>query len=76
MTWSRDRILRLVLIGLVVGFFSGLFGVGGGIVLVPLLISFAGFDHRQASATSLAAVLLTAIAGMVAYASHGSVDLI
>ena len=66
--------LRLPLIGLIVGFFSGLFGVGGGIVLVPLLIVVVGFAQRQASGTSLAAVLPTAVAGMIAYASHGSVD--
>jgi uncharacterized membrane protein YfcA len=66
--------LRLAGIGLVVGFFSGLFGVGGGIVLVPLLIAVVGFAQRRASGTSLAAVLPTAIAGMIAYAAHGSVD--
>lgn len=74
MTQNRGRIIRLALIGLVVGFFSGLFGVGGGIVLVPLLIVVAGFSQRSASGTSLAAVLPTAIAGMIAYASHDSVD--
>ena len=67
-------VIRLALIGLIVGFFSGLFGVGGGIVLVPLLIVVVGFDQRRASGTSLAAVLPTAIAGMVSYAAHGSVD--
>jgi uncharacterized membrane protein YfcA len=66
--------LRLAAIGLVVGFFSGLFGVGGGIVLVPLLIVVVGFAQRRASGTSLAAVLPTAITGMIAYAAHGSVD--
>lgn len=71
---TAGRITRLAAIGLVVGFFSGLFGVGGGIVLVPLLIVVIGFTQRNASGTSLAAVLPTAIAGMIAYASHGSVD--
>lgn len=66
--------LRLAGIGLVVGFFSGLFGVGGGIVLVPLLVAVVSFAQRRASGTSLAAVLPTAIAGTIAYASHGSVD--
>jgi uncharacterized protein len=71
---NRGRMLRLALIGLVVGFFSGLFGVGGGIILVPLLIVFVGFTQRRASGTSLAAVLPTAVSGMIAYAAHGSVD--
>ena len=46
--------MRLVLIGLVAGFFSALFGVGGGIVIVPLLLLFCGWDSRAATATSLA----------------------
>ena len=85
MTGTRGRILRLAALGLAVGFFSGLFrplvlgqrphlGVGGGIVLVPLLIVVMGFTQRRASGTSLAAVLPTSIAGMIAYAAHGSVD--
>ncbi|MBX3067149.1 MAG: sulfite exporter TauE/SafE family protein [Cryobacterium sp.] len=76
MTQSRVRVLRLAAIGAGVGFFSGLFGVGGGVILVPLLVAVMQFDQRRASATSLAAVLPTAIAGMAAYATHGSVDLI
>ena len=74
MTGTRGRILRLAALGLAVGFFSGLFGVGGGIVLVTLLIVVMGFTQRRASGTSLAAVLPTSIAGMIAYAAHGSVD--
>ena len=74
MSFRAGKVIRLALIGLAVGFFSGLFGVGGGIILVPLLIVVLGFEHRRASGTSLAAVLPTAIAGMVSYASHGSVD--
>lgn len=74
MTNAWGRIARLAIIGALVGFFSGLFGVGGGIILVPMLIAFVGFDQRHASGTSLAAVLPTAISGMITYASHGSVD--
>ncbi|HMM82514.1 MAG TPA: sulfite exporter TauE/SafE family protein [Terrimesophilobacter sp.] len=74
MTQTRGSIVRLAAIGLVVGFFSGLFGVGGGVVLVPLLIVFVGYAQRRASGTSLAAVLPTAVSGMIAYAAHGSVD--
>lgn len=74
MSTTAGRVIRFTLIGLVVGFFSGLFGVGGGIVLVPLLIVVMGFGQRIASGTSLAAVLPTAIAGMISYAAHGSVD--
>ena len=66
--------LRLVSIGLVAGFFSALFGVGGGIVVVPLLILLARFSERPAMATSLAAIGVTALTGAVAYAFLGHVD--
>ena len=66
---------RLVLIGLVAGFFSALFGVGGGIIIVPLLVVAASFVERTAMATSLAAIGLTALAGTVAYAFHGQLAL-
>jgi uncharacterized membrane protein YfcA len=67
-------VLRLATIGLVAGFFSALFGVGGGIVLVPLLLLVARFAERQAMATSLAAIGVTAFAGALAYAALGYVD--
>ena len=66
--------LRLVLIGLLAGFFSALFGVGGGIVIVPLLVLVAGFDIRTATGTSLAAIGITATAGTITYAVHGDVE--
>ncbi|TQL47213.1 hypothetical protein FB562_0265 [Homoserinimonas aerilata] len=68
------RIVILGLIGLIVGFFSGLFGVGGGIILVPLLVLSLHYQQRQASGVSLAAVLPSAVAGMIGYASRGEVD--
>lgn len=66
--------VRLVAIGLVAGFFSALFGVGGGIVIVPLLVGVAAFAAREATATSLGAIVITATAGVVLYALHGEVD--
>ena len=56
--------MRLVAIGLVAGVFSAFFGVGGGIVAVPLLILVAGFPERVATATSLLAIAITASAGV------------
>jgi uncharacterized protein len=64
----------LVLIGLVAGFFSALFGVGGGIVIVALLLLVAGWEMRSATATSLAAIGITATAGVVTYVVHGEVE--
>ena len=58
-------------IGLAAGFFGALFGVGGGILIVPLLVLLLAFDQRRASATSLAAILVTSVAGAVTYGLHG-----
>ena len=71
---SYDTGVRFVAIGLAAGFFSALFGVGGGIVVVPLLILAAGFEERSAMATSLASIGLIAFAGTVSYALRGDVD--
>jgi uncharacterized protein len=65
--------VRLVLIGLIAGFFSALFGVGGGIVIVPLLLLLCAWDAREATATSLAAIGVTAVSGVIAYGIHGDV---
>jgi uncharacterized membrane protein YfcA len=66
--------VRFIAIGLAAGFFSALFGVGGGIVVVPLLILAAGFGQRSAMATSLASIGLIALAGTVSYALRADVD--
>ena len=65
---------KLVAIGLLAGFFSALFGVGGGIVIVPLLILMLAFDGRTATSTSLAAIGITALAGTLLYAAEGEVQ--
>ena len=65
--------MRLVVIGLIAGFFSALFGVGGGVIIVPLLLLLCQWDARNATATSLAAIGITAAAGAVAYGFHGDV---
>jgi uncharacterized protein len=66
--------VRLVLIGLVAGFFSALFGVGGGVVIVPLLLLVASFEVRPSTATSLAAIGITAAVGTITYAFQGEVE--
>jgi len=74
--WSRsyDTLVRLVAIGLAAGIFSAFFGVGGGIVAVPLLILVAGLPERAATATSLLAIAITASAGVIVFAFRGQVE--
>jgi uncharacterized protein len=65
---------KAIVIGVIAGFLSGLFGVGGGILIVPALVLVAGFDQRLAHGTSLASVLPIAASGLVGFALHDSVD--
>ena len=58
--------LKLAAIGTLAGIFSGLFGVGGGTVIVPLLIFWFGYGERLATGTSLAAIILIGLLGAVA----------
>lgn len=61
-------------VGAVAGFLAGLFGVGGGLLIVPGLVLVAGMDQRLAHGTSLAAVLPIAVASVATYAAHDNVD--
>jgi len=66
--------VRFVLIGVASGFYGALLGVGGGVIIVPLLVATAGFAGREAAGTSLAAIGVTAVAGAAFFAFHGYVD--
>lgn len=66
---------RLLLVGGLGGLLSGAFGVGGGILMVPLLITFAALDQRRAATTSLAAIIPASVVGGASYLAQGSVDL-
>lgn len=65
----------LVLVGATGGLLSGLFAIGGGLIMVPLLTTFARMNQRVASATSLAAIVPTASVGTITYLIAGEVDL-
>jgi uncharacterized membrane protein YfcA len=70
-----SRWLKLAAIGTAAGAFSGLFGVGGGTVIVPLLILWLAYGEREATGTSLLAIaLIAAVAGAV-QGGYGNVDL-
>jgi uncharacterized membrane protein YfcA len=66
-------VVRLILIGVFAGLFSALLGVGGGIIVVPLLLLIAKYEERPAMATSLAAVALISLVGAVTYWLHGEI---
>ena len=67
-------VLALIIAGAVGGFLSGMFGVGGGLVMVPLLMALGHMDQRRASATSLIAIVPTALAGSMGYAVGGQIN--
>src|SRR6478752_6302045 len=67
------RTLRLAAIGTLAGVFSGLFGVGGGSVIVPLLILWLGYDERSATATSLGAIAFIAAFAAAVQGLYGNV---
>jgi uncharacterized membrane protein YfcA len=69
----QARLVRLAVIGTAAGFFSGLFGVGGGTVIVPLLILWLGYGEREATGTSLAAIIVIAAVGSGLQALYGNV---
>lgn len=73
MRGRAPSLLTFVGIGSVAGFFAALFGVGGGLIIVPLLIAFARFAPHPATATSLAAILFTAVYGAARYDLSGHV---
>ena len=68
------RWLTLAAIGTVAGLFSGLFGVGGGVVIVPLLVLWLGFGEREASGTSLAAIAIIAAVATLVHGAYGNVQ--
>lgn len=69
---ARHRAL-LLLGGAVAGIFGGLFGVGGGVILIAVLVGPLGLTQHQGHGTSLAVIMLTALTSMIVYASHGNV---
>lgn len=66
--------LLAALTGLLVGGLSGLIGIGGGVVLVPLLVFVFGFSQHAAQGTSLAALIPTSIVGAVTHQRQGNLD--
>jgi uncharacterized membrane protein YfcA len=68
------RMLRLAAIATAAGAFSGLFGVGGGTIMVPLLVLWLGFEQKEATGTSLTAIILIGSLAAATQAIYGNVD--
>jgi uncharacterized membrane protein YfcA len=68
--------MRLTVIGSAAGLFSGLFGVGGGTVIVPLLILWLAYGEREATGTSLAAIVAIAAVGAITQGFYGKVHVL
>ncbi|HEY4897506.1 MAG TPA: sulfite exporter TauE/SafE family protein [Solirubrobacteraceae bacterium] len=71
---SSNRTLKLAAIGTLAGLFSGLFGVGGGTVIVPLLVLWLAYEERAATATSLAAIVFIAAFAAAVQGLYGNVE--
>jgi uncharacterized protein len=70
------RTLKLAAIGTAAGVFSGLFGVGGGSVIVPLLVLWLGYGPREATGTSLAAIVFIAAFAAATQGAYGNVHVL
>lgn len=73
---SSPSLGRLTAIGMVGGLFSGLLGVGGGIVMVPALVLLAGVSQREAHALSLGAIIPISVVGAATFGLAGEVNVL
>jgi uncharacterized membrane protein YfcA len=71
----RARTLKLAATGTAAGLFSGLLGVGGGSVIVPLLVLWLGYEERRATGTSLVAIVVIAIMATLLQGAYGNLVL-
>jgi len=69
-----NPLVRAILLGIGAGFVAGLFGVGGGVIIVPGLVLGLGLDQHRAHATSLAIIVVAAATGLASFAAAGEVD--
>lgn len=67
---------KLIGTGFLIGIMSGLLGVGGGVFMVPIMVTYFGITQHIAHATSLAVVIPTAIVSAIIYGFHGQTDIL
>lgn len=73
---GASRTLKLAVIGTAAGLFSGLFGVGGGTVIVPLLVLWLAYGEHEATGTSLAAIVFIAAFAAAVQGAYGNVHVL
>lgn len=71
---KKVKKLHIVLFGAVIGLINGLFGGGGGMIVVPVLTKFFGFTQKQAQATAIFVILPISIASSIIYITHNSIN--
>lgn len=71
---AQPKIVPLLIVGVAAGLLSGMFGVGGGTIIVPALVLILGMGQKISAGTSVAAILPTAVIGSISYAVQGNVD--
>jgi uncharacterized membrane protein YfcA len=64
-----------LIIGLTAGVFGGILGIGGGLIMIPLMVEVLKLTQHKAHGTSLVALVFTGIGGAITYASHGAIDI-
>ena len=67
--------MKFAVTGLVGGSFAGLLGIGGGIIIIPMMVSYLKMKQHNAQATSALAIIPTAVVGMLVYSTHGNIDM-
>lgn len=72
--FTRRNVVLAVIIGLIAGFASGYVGVGGGFIMVPLMMAWLGIPMKRTSGTSLIAIIILAIPGVIQQAFLGHID--
>lgn len=73
---TAGTIILLLLIGLAAGFMSGMVGIGGGVVIVPMLVYFLAFDQKMAQGTTLFMFMFPiGILGVINYYKNGNIDI-
>ena len=72
----KGEVLLSLVIGLAAGYFGGLVGLGGGVIMIPLMTALLKVTQHQAHGTSLVALIFTGLSGALAYALSGTVDVV